>query len=89
MNKLLILTSFYVLKSSLRFRTIFFLLSLSLSIHGSKRKMTQPVFCLINHHTMNKIGHDTDERKVQEFTKLSVKAWINEEKKVRSGQTIV
>ena len=30
MNKLLILTSFYALKSSLRFRTIFFLLSLSL-----------------------------------------------------------
>ena len=29
MNKLLILTSFYVLKSSLRFRAIFFLLSLS------------------------------------------------------------
>ena len=38
---------------------------------------------------MNKIGHDNDERKVQESTKLSVKASINEEKKVRSGQTIV
>lgn len=72
MNKLLILTSFYVLKTSLRFRTISLLLSLS--IHSSKRTMTQPVFCLTSHSTMNKIGHDTDERKVQEFTKLSVKA---------------
>ena len=51
--------------------------------------MTQPVFCLTSHSTMNKIGHDNDERKVQESTKLSVKASINEEKKVRSGQTIV
>ena len=51
--------------------------------------MTQPVFFLTSHYTVNKIGHDTDERKVQEFIKLSVKASINEEKKVRSGQTIV
>ena len=73
MNKLLVLTSFYALKSSLRFSDDIFS-ALSLSIHGSKRTMTQPVFCLTSHSTMNKIGHDTDERKVHAFNKLSVKA---------------
>ena len=37
---------------------------------------------------MNKINHGTDKRNIQELTKLSVKASIKEEKKVRSEQNI-
>ena len=37
---------------------------------------------------MNKINHDTDKRNIQELTKLSVKASIKEEKKVKSEQNI-
>lgn len=37
---------------------------------------------------MKTIDHGTDKRNIQELTKLSVKASIKEEKKVRSEQNI-
>ena len=46
------------------------------------------VFCLTSHYTMNKINHGTDKRNIQELTKLSVKASIKEEKKVKNEQNI-
>ena len=74
-----------MLKSSLRFRTIFFS---SLSLDTRLQAYDDiVVFCLTSHSTMNKINRGTDKRNVQELTKLSVKASINDEKKIRSGQT--
>ena len=75
-----------MLKSSLCFQTIFFS---SLSVDTRFQAYDDiVVFCLTNHSDINKINHDTDKRNIQELTKLSVKASIKEEKKVRSGQNI-
>ena len=75
-----------MLKSSLRFQTIFFS---SLSVDTRFQAYDDiAVFCLTSHSDMNKINHGIGKRNVQELTKLSVKASIKDEKKVRSGQNI-
>ena len=75
-----------MLKSSLRFQTIFFS---SLSVDTRFQAYDDiVVLCLTSHSDKNKINHGTDKRNIQELTKLSVKASIKEEKKVRSEQNI-
>ena len=67
-----------MLKSSLRFQTIFFS---SLSVDTRFQAYDDiVVLCLTSHSDKNKINHSTDKRNIQELTKLSVKASIKEEK---------
>ena len=75
-----------MLKSSPRFQTIFFS---SLSVDTRFQAYDDiVVFRLTSHSGMNKINRGTGKRNIQELTKLSVKASIKEEKKVRSGKNI-
>ena len=75
-----------MLKSSLRFKTIYFS---SLPLDARLQAYDDiVVFCLTSHSTINKIDRGTGKRNIQKLTKLSVKASIKEEKKVRSEQNI-
>ena len=75
-----------MLKSSLRFKTIYFS---SLPLDTRLQAYDDiVVFCLTSHSTINKIDRGTGKRNIQKLTKLSLKASINEEKKVRSEQNI-